>query len=45
MTTHRVGRTNTRDPRGGRYGKQYKRITNRYLRRAGRVCSRAEADR
>jgi hypothetical protein len=43
MTTHRVGKTNTKDPRGGRYGKFWKRATTRYLRRAGRAAARREA--
>lgn len=36
MTNHRPGRTNTRDPRGHRYGKQWKRSTARLIRQRAR---------
>ena len=41
MTTHRAGRTNTRDPRGWtNTGKHYKIGTARYLRRKARQVLR-----
>lgn len=32
MTNHRPGKSNSRDPRPGRYGKQEKQSTNRFIR-------------
>ena len=36
VTNHRTTRTNTRDPRGGHWGKRHKGDTNRYVRRSTR---------
>jgi hypothetical protein len=51
MTNHRVGKTNTRDPRGGwRTGKEYKGkrgwagTTNRAIRRLSRALERGWED-
>lgn len=43
VTNHRVGKTNTRDPRGHRWGKQHKRATTRVIRRRARLAIRKEA--
>lgn len=45
MTNHRVGKTNTRDPRGGwRGGKVYKAETKRAIRRLTKTLLRKDPD-
>lgn len=42
MTSHQPGRINTRDPRGHRYGKQWKASTARLNRCRARLATRRE---
>lgn len=45
MTNHRVGKTNSRDPRGWCFsGKAYKRTTRRLLRRRAQQEIRRERE-